>query len=66
MFGGVVFTSLSSVTEPGSDRFEHLIPAVGAGIRVKFDKSDGSNLRVDYARGKQGSAGWYLGVQEAF
>jgi outer membrane translocation and assembly module TamA len=64
--GGVAFTNLSSVSEPGSNQFEHLIPAVGAGLRVKFDKSTGSNLRIDYARGKEGSDGWYLGVQETF
>jgi surface antigen Omp85-like protein len=64
--GGVAFTNLSSVSEPGSNQFEHLIPAVGAGLRVKFDKSTGSNLRIDYARGKAGSDGWYIGVDEAF
>jgi hypothetical protein len=66
LLGGVVFGSLSSVSQPGSDRFEHLIPAVGAGLRVKFDKSNDANLRIDYAQGKDGENGWYLGVHEAY
>jgi hypothetical protein len=66
LLGGVLFTNLSSVTEAGSDRFEHLIPAAGADLRVKFDKTNGSNLRIDYAKGKQAEAGWYVGVHEAF
>ncbi len=66
LFGGVVFASLGSVTEMGSNRFENLIPAAGVGLRVKFDKNNGSNLRIDYARGKQGSNGVYLGINEAY
>jgi hypothetical protein len=66
LFGGVVFANLGSVTELASNRYQYLIPAAGIGLRVKFDKSNGSNLRVDYAFGKQGSNGVYIGINEAF
>jgi len=66
LFGGVVFANLGSVTEPGSNQFKYLIPAVGVGLRVKFDKNNGANLRLDYAEGKQGSSGWYVTINEAF
>ncbi|MCW3100816.1 MAG: surface antigen [Chthonomonadaceae bacterium] len=66
LFGGVVFANLGSVTELDSNRFKYLIPATGIGLRVKFDKNNGSNLRVDYAFGKAGSNGLYLGINEAY
>jgi hypothetical protein len=33
---------------------------------VLFSKRTGTNLCIDYAWGRQGARGFYLGLQEAF
>jgi hypothetical protein len=67
-FGGVVF--LNSVTassrETDIDLFTYVDYAAGVGLRVMINKRSRANLCVDYAWGKYGAQGFYLGLNEAF
>jgi len=65
LFGFVVFSNVNAVTEPNTDRFSYLHPAVGAGLRIKFNKHSGTNIALDFA-GSKGYKGFYLGLGEAF
>jgi hypothetical protein len=50
----------------GQKLFETWAPAVGAGLRLLLNKRSRTNLATDYAWGKGGARGFYLGIQEAF
>ncbi|SHJ79292.1 Surface antigen [Reichenbachiella agariperforans] len=64
LLGGVVFTNCQSVMEQESRRFEYLNPAVGTGLRLKFNKFSDSNLTFDVAYGE--GFNWYMGLNEVF
>lgn len=64
---GVVFGNIQSVDDRiGSKLFKHWQPAGGAGLRVLFNKLTRTNLCIDYAFGKFGQRGLFLGLNEAF
>lgn len=64
---GVVFGNLQTIDdEIGSKMFRQLQPAGGAGLRILFNKLTRTNLCVDYAFGKFGQRGLFLGLNEAF
>lgn len=64
---GVVFGNIQTVDdEIGSKLFKHWQPAGGAGLRVLFNKLTRTNLCIDYAFGKFGQRGLFLGLNEAF
>lgn len=65
LWGGVVFTDAQSYTEPGSNQFEYVLPAIGAGIRLKFNKKSNTNISFDMAFGKN-SFQLYLNLGELF
>ncbi|HWB24785.1 MAG TPA: hypothetical protein VG738_04860 [Chitinophagaceae bacterium] len=65
LFGGVVFANASSFTNL-NNRFNGILPAAGAGLRVKFNKFSRTNVAVDYAIGKGGSHGLFLNLGEVF
>jgi len=65
LLGFVVFSNVNTVTEPHTDRFSYLHPAVGAGLRVKFNKHSGTNITMDVATSK-GRTAFYLGLGEVF
>jgi hypothetical protein len=65
LWGGVIFTNAESVTEPDSEKFEYVKPAVGAGLRLKFNKYSDSNITFDVAVGKD-SWNWYVSLNEVF
>jgi outer membrane protein assembly factor BamA len=65
LFGFVVFASANSVTEPETHNFAYIHPAVGAGLRIKFNKHSGSNFGIDYAFSK-GYNAIYFSLGEAF
>lgn len=46
--------------------FDVWAPAAGTGLRVLLNKRSRTNLTADYAVGKAGARGFYLGIQEAF
>jgi len=66
-FSGVTFFSLQTANdELGNKLFEQWQPGGGAGLRVLFNKATRTNLCLDYAFGKYGRRGFFLGLNEAF
>lgn len=64
---GVVFANVQSANnEVRIKLFEVWQPAAGAGLRVLFNKATRTNLCLDYAWGRYGSKGFFLGLNEAF
>lgn len=64
---GVAFFNLQTANdELGTKLFEQWQPGGGAGLRVLFNKATRTNLCLDYAWGKYGSRGFFLGLNEAF
>lgn len=64
-FGAVFFTNVSSVSKLDTYEFKKWNPAVGTGIRIKWNKRNGSNLALDYGISKND---WSLrlGLSENF
>lgn len=64
---GVVFGHLQTANdEAGTRIFEKWQPGGGLGLRVLFNKVTRTNLCLDYAWGKFGARGFFLGLNEAF
>ena len=64
---GVTFFHMQTANnELGTYLFQQWQPGGGAGIRVLFNKATRTNLCLDYAFGKYGSRGFFLGLNEAF
>jgi len=66
LLGGVVFTNVESFTEEKSGKFEKLLPAAGAGLRIKLNKYSNTNISIDYAFGIGGSQGVFFNLGEVF
>lgn len=68
LLGMVAFLNTTTVSDrkTGEELFDGFATAGGIGLRVLFAKRTGTNLCIDYAWGRQGSKGFYLGLQEAF
>jgi len=64
--GAVIFANAQSFTEETSHQFEVIHPAIGAGLRFKFNKYSRTNVAIDYAFGNDGSKGMYLNLGEIF
>jgi hypothetical protein len=65
ILGFVLFANVNSVTEPTTNHFSYWHPAGGAGLRIKFNKSSGTNIAIDYGR-SEGYSAIILGLGEAF
>lgn len=65
LFGFVVFANATSVTEPENNAFKTIHPAVGTGLRIKFNKGSNTNIAVDYGISK-GYSGFSINLGEAF
>lgn len=66
-FSGATFFSVQTANdELGTRLFEKWQPGGGAGLRVLFNKATRTNLCLDYAFGKYGRKGFFLGLNEAF
>lgn len=64
---GVTFLNMQTANdELGTKLFKVWQPGAGAGLRVLFNKATRTNLCLDYAWGKYGSRGFFLGLNEAF
>jgi hypothetical protein len=64
---GVTFINIQTANdEAGTKLFQKWQPGGGGGLRVLFDKTTRTNLCLDYAWGKYGSRGFFLGLNEAF
>ncbi|MFD0878270.1 BamA/TamA family outer membrane protein, partial [Massilia pinisoli] len=57
--GGVLFSNLQTVSEITNNKFEKLIPAIGAGLRIRVNKFSRANLAIDYGIGGDGSKNLY-------
>jgi hypothetical protein len=68
ILGFVAFMNSSTIgsVETGSKLFADYAPAAGAGLRVLLNKKSRTNFATDWGWGKDGSRGFYLGIQEAF
>ncbi len=66
LLGGVMFGNVQSVSQPLEGGMSGLLPAGGAGIRLKLNKLSGVNLAVDYAFGTAGSRSLYFNIGELF
>ncbi|WP_345953317.1 BamA/TamA family outer membrane protein [Mucilaginibacter sp. PAMB04168] len=64
---GVAFYHLQTANDDaGTQLFEKWQPGYGGGLRVLFNKATRTNLCLDYAFGKFGARGFFLGLNEAF
>jgi len=64
---GVTFFNVQTTQDNlGTKLFEYWQPAGGAGLRVLFNKATRTNLCIDYAVGKYGARGLFLGLNESF
>lgn len=64
---GVAFFHLQTASdELGTKLFQVFRPGGGAGLRILFNKYTRTNLCLDYAWGKYGARGFFLGLNEAF
>jgi hypothetical protein len=64
---GVTFFNVQTANDDlGTKLFERWQPGGGGGLRVLFNKATRTNLCLDYAWGKYGSRGFFLGLNEAF
>jgi len=68
LLGMVAFVNTTTLAnaQTGEQLFDGFASAGGIGLRVLFNKRSRTNLCIDYAWGRQGSRGLYLGLQEAF
>ncbi|MCU0421981.1 MAG: outer membrane protein assembly factor [Bacteroidia bacterium] len=64
--GFTIFGGVGDVWRNYSDlQFEHIKYSTGLGLRLRVDKTDRINLRLDYAIGKE-TTGFYVAFGEAF
>ncbi|UAY57471.1 outer membrane protein assembly factor [Arachidicoccus terrestris] len=68
LLSGVTFFNLESVNDESVHQplFHSWQPGGGAGLRILFNKATRTNLCLDYAFGKFGKKGFFLGLNEAF
>ncbi|WP_340114633.1 BamA/TamA family outer membrane protein [Maribellus mangrovi] len=77
-FGGVLFINATSGSNRAGSKnttgsnladinlFEYLDYAYGTGLRIMLNKKSRANLNLDFAWGKYGASGFYLGINEVF
>lgn len=64
---GVVFANIQTANDRlGTKLFQKWQPAGGTGLRILFNKATRTNLCIDYAVGRFGQQGLFLGLNEAF
>ena len=66
LWGMVIFANGMSTTDTDTGTFARVDPAAGIGLRIKFNKHTDTNLAIDYAVGRDGSDGVFLGMTEVF
>lgn len=64
---GVTFFNIQTANDmQGTKLFERWQPGGGVGLRILFNKDTRTNLCLDYAFGKYGAKGFFLGLTEVF
>ena len=66
LIGGVLFANVQSVTDWPSNEFTKWHPAIGTGLRIKFNKHANTNICIDYGFGLDGSHGVFVNLGEVF
>jgi outer membrane protein assembly factor BamA len=66
LFGAVIFANAQSVTRDGIRNVDIIAPGYGAGLRVKLNKFNNTNLAIDYGFGLDGSQGLFINLGEVF
>lgn len=66
LLGGVVFSNVQSFSDGRQPEFNVFYPAVGAGLRLKFNKHTNTNLSVDYGMGLNGAKSLFFNLGEVF
>jgi hypothetical protein len=66
LLGGVIFANAESLSELNTNKFEVISPALGAGLRIKFNKFSNTNICIDYGVGADGSHGFFGNLGEVF
>jgi outer membrane protein assembly factor BamA len=68
LLGIVGFVTMTTVSnhETGEKLFNSVAPSAGGGLRLLLNKHSRTNLCFDVAWGKDGAAGVYLAIQDAF
>jgi len=61
-FGGVLLI----YEQPRFINNENVKPNAGIGLRFLVDKNENTNLRLDYAIGKNNQSGFYISFGESF
>ena len=65
LFGFVAFANVNTTTSPADNSFTGLHPAIGTGLRVKFNKRSNTNIALDFGVSK-GNSSIVLNLGEAF
>ncbi|HLL44328.1 MAG TPA: hypothetical protein VK369_14360 [Segetibacter sp.] len=65
LLGYVVFANFNTITDPANNRFRGPHPALGAGLRLKFNKRSNTNIAIDYGISK-GYSSFYFNLGEVF
>ncbi len=63
--GGVAFAGVNTLSEPNNE-IKYINPNMGAGLRFNINKSQRTNIRVDYAVGLNNNSGLYFQICEVF
>ena len=66
LFGCVVFANAEGVSNVNSNKIDNILPAVGAGLRLKLNKYSRTNASLDYGIGANGSKGFFFNLGEVF
>ena len=68
ILGGVLFINVTTASSDDKTRklFENFDPAMGAGLRIMFNRKTLSNLCIDAGFGADGTVGVYFNLNEVF
>lgn len=68
LLGATLFLNTTTASNPlsGQQLFDQFATGYGGGIRVKMSKVTNTNITIDYGRGRNGSSGIYVNLQEVF
>ncbi|GAA4333202.1 hypothetical protein [Flaviaesturariibacter amylovorans] len=66
LLGGTVFANAQAYPENPLEGLGRVLPAVGAGIRIKLNKYSGTNIALDYGFGVNGSQAISMNLGEVF
>jgi outer membrane protein assembly factor BamA len=65
LWGGTVFANAQTLRNPATNEFGGIAPAIGGGLRLKFNKFSNINITLDAGFGRE-SWNWVVGMGEYF